>query len=796
MKTSAFPLPFSLPRGRWPRLLAYAAGAAAIFWVCTFKIMDRDFWWHITAGEVMLQTGRIISVDPFAYTREGLPYYASYEWLSQILLSLLYGSGGPVAVILFRGVVACTCSGLLLQLARRPGFVHGLLAVWAVVITKGSFLERPQLFTFVLFSGFLLLAFRFLDADAPRVRLRICAGFVALTFLWVNLHGGAALLGCVVVTLLLAQAAARCLPRGERAKHLRTAGLLLCTLVLMGVSLFLPPNGANALHYLSQLLSDRTIVFIAEFQAREWGLYLRELWPFYGLSAVALFAGRRHTVFNVLLLAATAFLSRQAFRHEIFFVLSAVATCFYQFERGPLAERLAAWARGDRRAVALLALTAVVVLGRIAYVRSYGFERQDNLFGFGQFDLARGAYDFLEREGIRGRMFNTYGIGGYLIHRGYPDRKVFIDGRNVDYGFEFMARAYAAGASAERWDELAQRHGITYAVVDYDAIRDEDSLPYGGILDAHTEWPLVYLDDWTAVYLRRTPGNAPIIARLEYALVDATTLQFRDDFPAVKPEQSPALIRELERVRAGNPEGIKATLALAKLALRERRGDEARALAQEARAVRPYSPEPVAVLAALEVGRQDWAAAAAAFTEMLALAGDNYPFINYGFVADVYARAGHSWKAAHFRRLQGDPVSMPLSGSGSLQEVPAGLSVNPPADALELREQALAHAAAGRLAEAEAAFHDALKIDPGSAEGWNNLCALLLQRERPADAADACRRATTLLPDYADAHYNLALALLRAGDTRGAKDEAALAKRHGRVQEAEELLLYIAKRAL
>ena len=107
----------------------------------------------------------------------------------------------------------------------------------------------------------------------------------------------------------------------------------------------------------------------------------------------------------------------------------------------------------------------------------------ENLFGYGQFDFAKGAVDFLEREKITGTMFNTYGIGGYLLYRGYPDRKVFIDGRNVDYGLDFMARTYAGGVDADRWKALEDEYNLTYAVVDYDAIRTLESLPYSQILD-------------------------------------------------------------------------------------------------------------------------------------------------------------------------------------------------------------------------------------------------------------------------------------------------------------------------
>ena len=102
-----------------------------------------------------------------------------------------------------------------------------------------------------------------------------------------------------------------------------------------------------------------------------------------------------------------------------------------------------------------LLILATGIAGLVVYAFAASVYRQvverDHLWGYGVFAPAAGAADFVERENIRGNLFNTYGIGGYLIHRWYPDptRKVFIDGRNVDYGYDFMNAAFVAGHSPQ-----------------------------------------------------------------------------------------------------------------------------------------------------------------------------------------------------------------------------------------------------------------------------------------------------------------------------------------------------------
>lgn len=775
------------------RIFALVLGVISVFWICTFKIMDRDFWWHIKAGEIMLQTHHLIATDSFAYARAGLPYLATHEWLAQIILYLVYHTGGFIGIILFRGVIATASVGLLYLLAKKPRVAYTLLAVWAVVMTKGSYLERPQLFTFILFAAFILLAFRFLDAESERVRRWICGAFIALELLWVNMHGGAALVGCALIAFLFLQTAFTYLQsRSGRAEKRQTLLLLFGTGIVLGITLILPPNGLGTITYLRELLTDKTIAFIAEWQPRDWLLYVSELWPFFVLSIVALLMGKRHWIFNALLLLMTVYLSRQALRHEILFVYASIATCFYQLDRSDRMDRVWAWLAHRRVVASVVTIIVVLLLARHAVARSYAFERQDNLFGFGQFDLARGATDFIEREKITGNMFNTYGIGGYLIYRGYPDRKVFIDGRNVDYGFDYMARAYAAGINPERWKELVDTYNITYAIVDYDAIKAKDSLPYSSILDKDPDWATVYLDDWVAVYLKRTPENQPLIDRLQYKYVNASTLQFHDDFLSVKDTDIAQVITELQRIQKNNPEGIKATVALAKIALHQKRFDDVQTLAAAALKIRPYNPEPLALLAGVYLEQEKWDDAAQMYTKILQVVGDNYPNMDYIYIANVFEKAGHPWKAWYYRlgsRKAIPPVQ--ITGSGSLSSEEPSMMVNPAADALDFSNQGLAQAESGQMVEAEQSFRTSLKINPGAEETWNNLCALLLNLKRTEEAIDACKHAITINQLYGDAHYNLALAYYNTGAFADAKKEALIAQKNGHEKESTIVLQLI-----
>ena len=81
----------------------------------------------------------------------------------------------------------------------------------------------------------------------------------------------------------------------------------------------------------------------------------------------------------------------------------------------------------------------------------------------------------------------------------------------------------------------------------------------------------------------------------------------------------------------------------------------------------------------------------------------------------------------------------------------------------ELLQSARDHRQAGRLAEAQALYEEALRLEPESAAMLNNLGTTLLLRGELAEARTVLERAVRLRPDYALAHNNLGSVWLKLG---------------------------------
>lgn len=761
--------------GQWHRVALAAAVAAAICAICAFHVMDRDFWWHITAGRVMWETGGMIRVDPFAYTRDGLPYLATHEWLAQVILYGVFSAGGTTGVILFR---TATMLAVVAILTGKRGWralpAAAPFAVLAAADALPSFIERPQLFTFLCLAAVLRLGIAWREENDSSRRKTIVAAWIAVTIAWVNLHGGAALLSGVVWAAMAASwwwDAARGKAGDFRWMETIVGGLLI------GCAMLVSPDDLGNASYVAALFTDRTTMFIHEWLPRESADYWGDQWIWWIAVPLSLVAAPKHRAFHLLTFSAFAYLSLKAFRHEVLFVLASYAITVASLAEFATTERWKRWkaARpGAWSALGVLALFAALWWAHGAYARLC---QRDQLFGYGAFIPTQGAMDYVEGNGVSGNMFNTYGAGGYLIYRGYPDRRVYIDGRNVDYGFRHMGMTNVAGKDPAAFAALDEQYDFSYAIIDYDAAEDPDLVSYSVHLDTNPDWALVYIDDLAAVYLKRTPANAALIERDAYRVLDPSVLDIDANRAQIAAEDMPTFEAELRRAAEGDPRGVKNLDGLATLLIGEGKCADALPLVAEARKRQPRNPKPIVLDAACAAAAKDWAGAADLFDEALPLAGDAFPNINYGYIANVYDEAGRPISAWWLRLRTG--TAAPASREGSTDTGSEERMPDPAADAMDAFARGIEAANAGDPAGAEKAFMDAVMFNPSDATAWNNLGAARIQLKRYDDAADALARSIERDPSYGEAELNMAIALYKTGKTAEARDHLDRAKALG-----------------
>ena len=469
--------------------------AFGLFTMAARGVTDPDLWWHLRTGQLMLATHQVFHTDPYSFTRFGQPWM-DQEWLSQIFIFGLYRTAGWGGLIVVFGALIAVA--FLFVFSRCPGrpYVAGSITVWGALASAPSWGVRPQMFTFLLASVFLLL----LERSYQRPNLLWWTPPVML--LWVNLHAGYALGIALLILFMVGDLLDQAFGI-EDAPQLRARfGKLGLAIAACVAVVPLNPYGVGMYGYPLETLRSRAMQnYIGEWASPDFHQhqYLPMLLMMLATLAFPVLSPRRLRPRELLLLVVTTYAALRSVRHIPIYaliavpILSAMAQAWLE-ERG-VAQRLGVGQTHQSRTknwvnAVLLASFLAFTVARLHYVvRGQAMTEQKN------FPAATVA--FLSARQPPSPMLNHYNWGGYFIWKLYPEYQVYIDGRADLYGDSFMddfaAAYYLKGNS---WRELLERWSIRTVVLPPDA-------PLVTALQAMPDWERIYADE-QAIVLTRT----------------------------------------------------------------------------------------------------------------------------------------------------------------------------------------------------------------------------------------------------------------------------------------------------
>jgi tetratricopeptide (TPR) repeat protein len=517
---------------------------AAVFCLATFDITEHDYWWHLKTGEYIVQNLTIPHEDIFSYTATK-PWIAHY-WLADVILYLLYRISGTPGLILFNAALVTLSFWIVLKTGRIRGSPPQLLLIFcflAALASRPRFYVRPETFSFLFVATYLLLYASFVQRGKNYPLFL----YPFLQLLWFNIYGGGAItgvviLGCLFVGECVNFILSRLFPAGRQGVSAPSHRLSVLGLsIIFSVALsFVNPNSYRTFFYFT-ISRNEIFRHIVEWKTTTWS-DLIGLHGFIILCGALSFLGRgkRSNMADVALFGVFSLASLYAWRTLPFLALISIPII-----AGNLKD---AWEKllstAQRRSVLRRAFALVLILYTPWYLFSdVGHFYRDYSFGLGvnMKLLPVQACDFVEENGIKGNMFNSYGFGGYLIWRFWPERKVFVDGRVEMYGLPFLGE-YMFYWHPEVWQRYEKDYGINYAIIDREP---NYTTRY---LDKNKDWSLVFFDDRALVYLKRTPENEPLIKRYGYHYLRPGSLNFSYLDPLLENEKTRReVIRELER---------------------------------------------------------------------------------------------------------------------------------------------------------------------------------------------------------------------------------------------------------
>jgi len=490
------------------RLVGPLCGAALAV-TRVLPIADPDYHWHLATGRFIAQHHTIPRVDAFSHTAAGRAL-KFVDWLADLVMYALHRAGGDALVTIAFAVVGGLAVALATERARRlvpSASPVALLAVALAVATVIGFrvTPRPQTFTFALAAALFLV----LDRVAERPRSWVFAPL--LIAFWQNTHSSA-LLGVAIVFAYAVSA--------------RTSRPLWLAALTSLAALFVAVRPIDRLAAGFDHLGDPRVSALFP----EWGHpFVTGVFGAWVVAAIALLLlslpSFRRFPGPALAVAGLAIVSFVGAR---FLPLLAIAAA-------PLA--LATISERSRLLEGALAIAAGVAA-------SFHVHRP----GVG---LARGAFPeraaaFAKEHGLRGKLFNDFHFGGYLIWTGYYP--VFVDGRSMAlYGIEFVRDAVTATDGA--LDVLLDKYDVSIAIVPPDRRMGE--------LQRKPGWALLSFDDVAAVLVRER--DFPEAASLAYRVVHPGSWF---ELSALRADAARAELEALRAVSEAPDSSIAAVLAV------------------------------------------------------------------------------------------------------------------------------------------------------------------------------------------------------------------------------------------
>ena len=468
-----------------PRRVNWTPALAALFCFALAAttpalLGDGDTFWHIAAGQWIIDHRAVPQADPFSFTMAGTAWTA-HEWLSEVLMAAAFRAAGWSGVVL---LAAAAFAATAFLFARRlavdlagPALIA--LTTMGLGLLLGSLLARPHLLALPLLTAWAagLVAAR--DEDrAPSLAL------LPVMALWSNMHGGflfgLALIGPFALEALLEA------PAPRRLAVFRDWALF--GLLALGAAL-VNPLGIEALLFPLRLMGMKSLAGVAEWQPETFDHFGATELELLALLGFAVLRPMRLTLLRALLLVGLVHLALHHSRHAMLLGLVApmilarpMAVAIEQDRPAPARFSAREWA-------GVVALFLVCCGLRLALP----VQRADGPMA------PLSALAALPPEIRVKPVLNHYGFGGALIFAGV---KPYIDGRTDLFGDAFLDDydRIAAG-EAKALDAALARWNIAWTIF-------PPNTAFVHTMDTKPGWKRLYGDSSAVVHLRENSSAA------------------------------------------------------------------------------------------------------------------------------------------------------------------------------------------------------------------------------------------------------------------------------------------------
>ncbi len=495
----------------------------ALLAMATRVSTDTDTWWHLRAGQWIVEHQTVPKTDPFSFTFADQPWrYPSTGWVSEVVLFELFTRFGYAGLNLFTALCVLLAFVFVYRACQGPALLKAFVVMLAAAVSSIFWSARPQIISFALASVFAYVLYRYRWHNLNRLWL-----LPLLMALWVNSHGGFAI-GFILIALTLAGQLLTLLwhrieqgffgetgmmsPPGNQGVAGGDVGPVgIFWLIIIGfacaAAVTLNPSGPVILLYPFQTVSIGILRdYIQEWQSPNFHELRSQafLWLLFGTLAAMMLSHRRANLTDLVLVCGTGYLGFLAGRNVP--LLALVAPPILTRHLAALIEDWQSrWQALEMTAPSIQSSRAMLVNGLILLallLATLAKVLTALPVALNEKELARtlplAAAAFVLREKPAGPMFNSYNFGGYLSWALYPDYPIFVDGRTDLYSEAFY-RDYLTIANARLgYEAVLQKYNIRLVMV-------ETGSAIGDALHRDPHWEQAYADVTASVYQLTQP---------------------------------------------------------------------------------------------------------------------------------------------------------------------------------------------------------------------------------------------------------------------------------------------------
>jgi hypothetical protein len=475
-------------------------------------LQDCDTGYHIRAGEYIFNTLSIPKHDMFSFLSPPLPWVA-HEWLPEIIMAAIHKIFGLTGIVIFFSFLISIVYYFLFKILQSWNdniIVTSIVIIFVIVSSQMHWLARPHIFSML----FVLVWYFLLNANQYSNQRKILYLQIPLMLLWVNTHAGF-IIGFILNGIYLSGNMVELISSSgpERNVIKKKVILLGLTSAACFIVSLVNPYGYQILLFPFKLVTEKFIMnHIREYLSPNFHLLWILPFEIFLLFTLAVLAISKEKLNLVDLTLILLFLHMSLFSARyipLFGIIAAPIVTkqlknllavsngkflnFLKKKGGSLSEIDASANNFILPAVVFM----IVVLLSFSGHLTHSFDPESKPVA---------ASNFLEREYIKGNMFNNDEFGDYIIYKNYPMYKVFIDGRNDMYGVRLL-KDYSKMINFETgWEKISERYNITWIIYD-------SSSPFSRYLIQNKDWYLIYADKVANIFLKNIPENESLIQK-------------------------------------------------------------------------------------------------------------------------------------------------------------------------------------------------------------------------------------------------------------------------------------------